>query len=380
MFGFRVPTRVHVAPGCLSRLPEALSIVGLRRVLLVVDPGLVAGGWPERVQGVLEEANVEVELFDAVEVNPRTTTATKAAEALRGGELEGIVGLGGGSVLDAAKAAAMLATNAGQPEHFEGRDRFAATPLPFVAVPTTCGTGSEVTWVSVLTHEPTRTKISIKGESMFPRLALVDADLIATLPGRLVATTGLDAMTHALEATTCNLANPVSDALAEKAIGLLLAYLPRAAADPACDAVAREAVMRAATLAGLAFGNADVAGVHCLSESLGGLYDVPHGLANAVLLVPVLRAHGEAVAGRLAELEASVEAVAAGPAAERAERFLGRLEALARELEMPPFSRFGIPAADHARIAESAARNGSNSSNPRPMAATDYRRVLESLG
>jgi alcohol dehydrogenase len=207
----------------------------------------------------------------------------------------------------------------------------------------------------------------------------VDADLIATLPGRLVATTGLDAMTHALEATTCNLANPVSDALAEKAIGLLLAYLPRAAADPACDAVAREAVMRAATLAGLAFGNADVAGVHCLSESLGGLYDVPHGLANAVLLVPVLRAHGEAVAGRLAELEASVEAAAA-PVAERAERFLGRLEALARDLEVPPWSRLAVPAEDHARIAERAVRNGSNSSNPRPMAATDYRRVLESLG
>lgn len=375
MFGFRVPTRVHIAPGCLSRLPEALSVLGLRRVLLVVDPGLAATEMPERARRLLAEAGVAIELFDAVEPNPRTTTATRAAAVLREHGFEGIVGLGGGSVLDAAKAAAMLAVNDGSAEDYVGKNRYASTPLPFVAVPTTCGTGSEVTWVSVLTHEPTRTKISLKGESMFPRFALVDADLIRTLPGRLVASTGLDALTHALEATTCRLANPVSDALAEKAVALLLAYLRRAASDPAGDAEARAAVMRASTLAGLAFGNADVAGVHCLSESLGGLYDVPHGLANAILLVPVLRSHGEHVARRLAELEAVV-ASAAPPSAEG---FLSRVEELTRDLEVPPWSHFRVPAEDHGRIAELAERNGSNDSNPRPMAASDYRRILESL-
>ena len=127
-----------------------------------------------------------------------------------------------------------------------------------------------------------------------------------TLPGRLVAWTGADALTHAVEATTCRLANPVSDALAEKAVALLLRYLRRAAADIAGDAEAREAVMRASTLAGLAFGNADVAAVHCLSETLGGRCDLPHGLANAVLLAPVTRYNLEACADKLATLEAAL--------------------------------------------------------------------------
>lgn len=382
MFGFRVPTRVHIAPGSLSRLPEALSAVQLRRFLLVVDPGLAATDWPDQVRSSLTELGYEAVIFNDVEANPRTTTATTAAEVIREKNLDGVVGLGGGSVLDAAKAAAMLATNEGRAEHFEGRGRYAHPPLPFVAIPTTCGTGSEVTWVSVLTNEPTQTKISIKGESMFPSMALVDADLLRTLPARLVASTGMDALTHALEATTCRVSNLVSDALAEKAITLLLRYLPRATNDVAGDAEAREAVMRASTIAGLAFGNADVAGVHCLSESLGGLYDVPHGLANAVLLAPMLRSHGDSITARLAELERLENPAArdTGPAdAELAERFIIRIENLARQVEIPPWSTFDVAAENHPRIAEAAVRNGSNGSNPRIMTAADYRQILDGL-
>ncbi len=380
MFGFRMPTRVHIAPGCRGRLPETLRAFDMRRVLLVVDPGLAATEWPDRLTETLDETDLETEIFDEVEPNPRTTTVSRAAERIRERELDGVVGLGGGSVLDAAKAAAMLATNDGRPEHYEGAGRYANAPLPFVAVPTTCGTGSEVTWVSVLSHEPTRTKISVKGESMFPRQALVDADVLRTLPSRMVAWTGVDALTHALEATTCNVANPVSDSLAEKAIALLLEFLPRAAADAAGDAEAREAVMRASTLAGLAFGNADVAGVHCLSEALGGLYDVPHGLANAILLVPVLRYHGESVAARLGELEALADpASAPAPSPERSQRYLERIEGLTRRLEIPSWSTFDIPAEAHGPIAENAVRNGSNGSNPQPMAAHNYREILGGL-
>lgn len=382
MIGFRMPTRVHVAPGCRARLPEVAASLRLDGVLLVVDPGLQATPWPEEVRRLLKGAGVRVEDFSDVEPNPRTTTAARIGERLRELGLAGVVALGGGSVLDAAKAGAMLATNPGAPEDYEGPNRYPHRPLPMIALPTTCGTGSEVTWVSVLSHEASRRKISVKGETMFPEQALVDADLIATLPASLVAWTGLDALTHAVEATTCARANPVSDALAEKAIALLLADLPRAAADVAGDARAREAVTRASTLAGLAFGNADVAGVHCLSESLGGLYDVPHGLANATLLAPVMRHHLPHVERRLAELEAIVGAPAGigVPAARLAERFLRRLEDLAQRLEIPPFSSFEIPAADHPRIAELSVANGSNASNPQPMTAESYLEILEALG
>ncbi len=381
MIGYRMPTRVHIAPGCRARLPEVAGRLDLEGVLLVVDPGLQATPWPEEISESLKGSGVRAEVFDQVEPNPRTTTASHIAQLLRDARLGGVVALGGGSVLDAAKAAAMLAANDGSAEDYEGPNRYRRPPLPMIAIPTTCGTGSEVTWVSVLSHQLSRRKISVKGESMFPDQALVDADLIATLPGDLVAWTGLDALTHAVEATTGTAANPVSDVLAEKAIVLLFAYLERAAADVWHDAEAREAVMRASTLAGLAFGNADVAGVHCLSESIGGLFDVPHGLANAILLSPVMRYHRPHVERRLAELEALINPGSDPrlPPAWRAGGFLDRIDGLIRRLETPAFSCFEISAGDFPAIAELAVANGSNGSNPQPMAADDYLEILGGL-
>ncbi len=381
MIGYRMPTRVHIAPGCRARLPEVTANLGLDSVVLVVDPGLQATPWPAEIRRLLTQAGVRVETFDQVEPNPRTTTATKIAEELPATKASGVVALGGGSVLDAAKAAAMLATNPDSPEAYEGPNRYANPPLPMIASPTTCGTGSEVTWVSVLSHPAARRKISVKGESMFPDQALVDADLIATLPRDLIAWTGLDALTHALEATTCTAANPVSDALAEKAIVLLFEYLERAVADIEGDTEAREAVMRASTTAGLAFGNADVAGVHCLSESIGGLFDVPHGLANAILLAPVLRYHRPHIEHRFAELEALADPAGDPriPAAWRAGSFLDRIDGLTGRLDTPPFSSFTVPVNDYPTVAKQAARNGSNASNPQPMAEADYLRILTGL-
>lgn len=381
MIGYRMPTRVHVAPGSRHRLPEVVASLEIESAVLVADPGLAATPWVAEVRRLLTDAGLDVELFDEVEPNPRTTTTERLAGQMREAQTAAVVALGGGSVLDAAKAASMLAANPGLALEYEGANRYPNRPLPMIALPTTCGTGSEVTWVSVLSHEGERRKISIKGETLFPDQALVDADLIATLPSGLVATTGLDALTHAVEAATCTVANPVSDALVEKAIVLLFRYLERAAADVAGDAPAREAVMRASTLAGLGFGNADVAGVHCLSESIGGLFDVPHGLANAILLAPVMRYHQAHVTSRLAELD---ELIHPGgdprrPATERADAFLAAVEDLVRRLEIPAFSSFGISADDHPRIAKNALVNGSNGSNPQPMTADGYLQILDLL-
>lgn len=380
MFGFRMPTRVLIEPGSIHRLPEALRTFQFHRPLLVVDQGVLATPWAETVQGILSESGLDPVIFDEVEVNPRTTTVEKAAAMIRDEGADGVLALGGGSVLDAGKAAAMMATNDGVTEHYEGRDRYPNAPLPFVAVPTTCGTGSEVTWVSVLTLDSTRVKISVKGESMFPNQALVDANLIKTLPSHMVASTGLDALTHALEATTGGLANTISNALAEKSIALLLRFLKRAVEDVEGDTQAREAVMRASTLAGLAFGNADVAGVHCLSESLGGMHDVPHGACNAIILTPMMRYHGESVQARLAALELlAPQGLREAPEAERAESFLARIETLVRDVEIPAFSSFNVPRESYEEVARNAVQNGSNGSNPQPMAQADYLKILESL-
>ncbi len=381
MIGFRAVTPVHIAPGCVARLPEITRTLDFHGALLVIDEGLRATPWPEKILDALAEPGLRVEIFGEIESNPSTATVTRMADLIREEKLDGVVGLGGGSVIDAAKAGAMLAANIGRAEHYEGENRYHHRPLPFVAVPTTCGSGSEVTWVSVLTHRPTQAKISIKGEEMYPDQALVDADLLRTLPPQLVAWTGLDALTHAIEATTCDLANPASDAMAEKAVALLFRYLPRACADIAGDDEARAAVMAAATLAGLAFSGADVAGVHCLSESIGGLTDIAHGLLNAVLVVPVLRYHGASIEERLADLRRLIDPGegAGEPVPERAERFLQRLEALVRQLEVPAFSSLEIAEEDYPKIAVGAMRNGSNGSNPQPMAATHYREILAGL-
>jgi len=375
---FRVPTRVLMAPGVISRLPEIVADYEPERVLLVTDPGIEQTGWPERVWRALAEREIEAISFDDVEPNPRVSTVDRLADWGREEGVSLVVGIGGGSVLDAAKAAAMVIPNGGSAADYEGPNRYEKEPIPFIAVPTTCGTGSEVTWVSVLTLEERQAKISVKGETMFPAWAIVDSELLRTLPGRIVAWTGVDALTHAVEATTCRVANPVSDALAATAISLLFRYLRRAVANvPGIggDAEAREAVMRASTLAGLAFGNADVAAVHCLSETLGGRYDLPHGLANALLLAPVTRYNLPASAGKLATLET---ALPPGSSA-GAEGVVQAIEDLLRDLGIPRFRDLGLPASDHLWIADRAAKNGSNASNPREMGPEQYMELLSSL-
>jgi alcohol dehydrogenase len=378
MIGFRMPTHIHIEAGALARLPKSLQHFSSRRVLLVMDPGLGATEWPERAQAALTTAGFEWRVFDRVEPNPRTSTAEEAAEIARRESLGVVVGLGGGSVLDAAKAAAMLASNPGRATDFTGKNRFSTAPLPFVAIPTTCGTGSEVTWVSVLTDPTKRSKISLKGDLMFPNQALVDADLLRTLPPGLVAATGLDAFTHAIEATTCKLANPVSDLLAEGALRLLWTYLPRAVADIEADSEARFQVMRASTIAGMAFGNADVASVHCLSESLGGFLDVPHGLTNAILLVPALTYNRQYIDQRLAALHRLLIGGQEGATSEDlADDFLQQLSTFAQELGIPSFASLGVDPADYPTLAANAFANGSNASNARPMQTTDYLNLLK---
>jgi alcohol dehydrogenase len=377
---FRLPTRTVLEPGCVARLPEIAASYAPRKVLLVTDRGFRATGIPERVARDLAAQSLSVLTWDEIEANPRSTTVDRLAERARGEGVTLVVGLGGGSVLDAAKAAAMLVPNGGRCEDYEGKNRAAKPSLPFLAVPTTCGTGSEVTWVSVITHPERLWKMSLKGDSMYPDWALVDADLLKTLPPSFVAWTGLDALTHALEAVTGRAANPASNALAARAVTLLFRYLKRAMEDIGRDGEARQGVAEASTLAGMAFGNADVAAVHCLSETIGARWDTPHGLANAVLLAPVLRSHLPAACSRLATLEPTLPG---GPTGandeERAERVLVSVEALVRALRTPGFADLGIPRADYPWIAKRAAQNGSNAANPRPMGPEEYLALLSAL-
>ncbi len=374
---FRLPTRTHIAPGSLEQLTGIAGTLPAGRMAVVSDPGVRGAGWVDRVLALLSGAGRDALVLDGVEPNPRVGTVDCLAREAREAGCASVVAVGGGSAIDAAKGVALLLTNSGSCRDYEGRNRSESPSAPLVAIPTTCGTGSEVTWVSVLTVPEEGRKISVKGDGMFPAWAIVDADVLASAPPPLIAATGMDAMTHAVEAVLANCSNPASDALAEKAVALLCTWLERAVADPAGDAEARAQVMLASTLAGMAFGNADVGAVHCLSESIGGRFDHAHGLVNAMLLVPVLREHGEVAAGPLSRLESAVSGRTAGSEPGGAAAFLDRLDGLAVRCGIPPFRTLGIAPDSFADLSKLAVTNGSNGSNPRPWSETEYRRVLE---
>ncbi|MDH5468476.1 MAG: iron-containing alcohol dehydrogenase, partial [Candidatus Aminicenantes bacterium] len=271
---FQVPTRIYFGSGMISRLKEIVEEnfrgAGL---YLVTDRGIIDSGIAEKVLSLYPE----VQVFDKVEQNPKHSTVNTAGEIARTLKPDGIIGLGGGSAIDAAKAVALLATNQGRIEDYEGREKYKNPPLSVLAIPTTCGTASEVTWVSVVTHSGRMFKMSIKGPHMFPAVALVDPDLLISLPPPLVASTGMDALTHAIEAFTVKAATFMTDIFAREALHLIFQSLERAYKNIKADKEAREKIMMGSMIAGMAFGNSDVGAVHCIAEAVGSLYDTPHG-------------------------------------------------------------------------------------------------------
>ncbi len=283
--------------------------------------------------------------------------------------------MGGGSALDAAKAVALLATNPGRIEDYEGRERYTAAPLPVVAVPTTCGTGSEVTWVAVISHTGRRFKMSVKGPAMYPAAALVDPDLLVSLSAPLTASTGLDALTHAIEALTAKPATLISDTLALEAVRLIFRHLAAAYQDIRGDGRAREGLMMGSLLAGMAFGNSDVGAVHCLAESIGSLYDTPHGVANAVFLPFVMEFNLQAAEVQYAAAAAALGSEA-GNRVEAAAGLIRKVKALSRALAIPSFRDLKIPESDYALIARKSFENNSNASNARKAGPDDYLDIL----
>lgn len=365
---FRIPVDVRMRPGILAELPAFLEERVPGRLLLLTDEGVSKTEWFADLREALPKHAFE----SGVEANPRTGTVDRLAGEARQQGLGGVLAIGGGSVLDAGKAIAMLLTNGGNSLDYVGKNRFSEASAPFIAVPTTCGTGSEVTWVSVLSEPETQTKWSIKGDGMFPMAAFVDADVIASLPPTLIAATGMDAMTHAIEAYLAKGANPASDALALQAIRLLVQFLGPCVRQPDRSEY-RARVMHASTLAGMAFGNADVGAVHCLSEGIGGMLDHPHGLLNTLLLVPVLRYQLPDIRDRLKEVSGFL-------GAPMPETFLERLESMIDGFPLGKWGDLQIATDVFGDIARRAESNGSNASNRRDMRAVDYHKILDGMG
>lgn len=314
---FQAATRVIFGPGAVANLGALAREQDLRRCLVVTDAGVMEAGIAPRVVDVLGGVGVETAIFDAVEPNPSMETVERAFGLYRETGCEGVVAVGGGSPIDAAKAVAVLATNPGKLPAYVGVDMITNPLAPLLAVPTTIGTGSEVTTWAVITDLAQRKKVVLGSRLLAPRLAVLDPELILSLPASLAASTGVDALTHAIESVTSVFATPFTDALALESIRLIAANLPAAVNAP--DLESRGNMLYASTLAGLAFSYARTGLVHGMAHPLSAYYDVPHGLANAILLPHVLvfnapncEAQLARVAGAMGEppsAEAAVEAV-----------------------------------------------------------------------
>jgi alcohol dehydrogenase class IV len=373
-FQFAYGPKLRSGTGCASRLAELLPP---GPCLFVTDAGVRRLGLADGALASLEEAGIAVRMFDAVEADPSQDTLLASVEAGRG--CASVVGFGGGSPMDVAKLAAYLLGSGDALEDIWGVGKATGSRLPLVLVPTTAGTGSEATPISVITVGGAL-KLAVNSAPLAADWALLDAELTLGLPRAVTAATGIDAMVHAIEAfTSARLKNPLSDALAREALRLLAANLLRAC-DVPDDRDARAAMLLGAHLAGVAFANAPVAGVHALAYPLGGHFHVPHGVSNALMLTHVLGHNLHAATPLYAELGCLLDPTLERLGAQgQAQAFVERVGALCRAAGVPlRLSDVGVTAAHLDMLAAEAMKQERLLvNNPCPIGEADARRLYE---
>ncbi|MBP2310208.1 iron-containing alcohol dehydrogenase [Azospirillum melinis] len=304
-FVFETTPKLVCEVGAAARLGEMAKDLGIRRALIVTDAGLVAAGLLEPVEAGFKTVGTACALFCDVLADPPEESVALAVQAARAAGADGVIGFGGGSSLDTAKLVALLAGTPQDLPDIYGIGLAKGPRLPLIQVPTTAGTGSEVTPIAIVTT-PTSEKKGVVSSLLYPDLAVLDARLTLGLPPRVTAMTGIDAMVHAIEAyTTRHKKNPLSDSLALRALGLLGGNIRAVIADGR-DVAARAAMLQGSLLAGIAFANAPVGAVHALAYPLGGHFHVPHGLSNALMLGPVLEFNRPAAGELYAELAPAI--------------------------------------------------------------------------
>jgi alcohol dehydrogenase class IV len=340
-FVFNTTARIVCAGGSAAELGRHAGALLGSKVLFVTDQGLRAIGLEKPAIASLEAAGAEITVFDAVEADPSLATLQAAAEAASNFNATGVVGFGGGSSMDVAKLTALLAGSGEDIDEAWGVGNAKGPRLPLVLVPTTAGTGSEATPVSIITVGENE-KRGVSSPLLLPDLAVLDADLTLGLPAPITAATGIDAMVHAIEAYASKSANnnPVSNMLAREALVLLGANIETVVAEPG-NRDARQSMLLGSMLAGMAFGNSPVAAVHALAYPIGGMFHIPHGLSNALVLPHVLDFNiAEESNGcwrRYSELAPlAFPALAGEPSPDKAKAFVAELAGLSKRLGLPP--------------------------------------------
>jgi alcohol dehydrogenase len=343
-----------------------INAFGFKRALIVTDKPLVKIGLVEKVASKLTANGVTVFIFDGVQPNPTMGNVEAGLAILKANECDFIISLGGGSPHDCAKGIALVATNGGSIKDYEGVDVSTKAQLPLVAINTTAGTASEMTRFCIITDESRHIKMAIVDKNTTPILSVNDPELMLEKPAQLTAATGMDALTHAVEAYVSIAANPITDACAIKAIELIQANLINAVKNGK-DIQAREQMAYAQFLAGMAFNNASLGYVHAMAHQLGGFYDLPHGVCNALLLPHVQEYNAQVAAPRLKDVAKAMGVDVAKMTDEQgAKAAIDAIKTLAIAVDIPKnLTLLGVKAADIPTLADNALKDACGFTNPK---------------
>lgn len=376
-FDFILPTKIRFGFGISEELEKEIKALGKNSVMIVTDKGLIHAGIVDKIIGHLsDEIKGNLIIFDEVEPNPRDTTVQKAYETAKSKETDILVAIGGGSSMDVAKGVSILLTNGGTIGDYEGLDQIRKETAPVIAIPTTVGTGSEVTFWSVITDTKRHFKMSVGSTMIAPKVALVDPDLVASLPPAIIASTGMDALTHAIEGYTCKLSEPITDACGIYAIKYLAENIRNAVY--ADDREAKAKMLLGSLIAGICFGNSDIAAVHAMAEALGGLYDTPHGIANAVMLPYVMEYNYVASTTKFAQIaEAMGENIVNISERDAAYKAVAAVRKLNEDLNIPTLKGIGAREEDFEELSAKSEVNVSTDSNPRKIRKEDFLQIFQ---
>jgi alcohol dehydrogenase len=377
-----VPTpTAHFGAGAVGKLPAVVRGTGSRAAVVVTDAGLAGTPVVAAVTDVLSAAGITAAVFSGVHPNPTTADLAAGADAVAEVQAAAgstaLVAVGGGSPIDAAKGIALAAVNPQRGRRLDYRSAFARPALPIVALPTTAGTGAETNAFGVVTDPATRRKFYVGHASSLPAAVILDPELTTGLPPAATAATGMDALTHALESYLSVRANPWSDGIALHVIRMIAANLPQACAD-GTDREARSQMLLAAHMAGIGMAGTGLGICHAIGHSLGGRFDIPHGIALTMVLQPVLRFNLPACTERLADIAVALDAGDRGkPDGWNADAAIDRIAALQARIGMThQMSGFGIAAADFGQIAADALDDEVLANTPRQPAAADILAIL----
>ncbi|MDO2949799.1 L-threonine dehydrogenase [Aeromonas simiae] len=377
-FTFYIPTINLMGAGCLSDAADEIARRGHHKALIVTDHILNRLGVVAKVTTLLAERGVTAIVFDETKPNPTVDNVNAGLARLQQEACDCVISLGGGSPHDCAKGIALLAANGGSIKDYEGVDRSAKPQLPLIAINTTAGTASEMTRFCIITDESRHVKMAIVDKHVTPLMSVNDPELMLAKPAGLTAATGMDALTHAIEAYVSSAATPITDASAIMAIQLIAKHL-RTAVQQGDNIEAREQMAYAQFLAGMAFNSAGLGYVHAMAHQLGGFYDLPHGVCNAVLLPYVQSFNARVCAARLKEVASFMGVdVSAMDDAQGAAAAIAAIQTLSRDVQIPAgLEQLGVKVDDFDRLTENALKDACGLTNPVQANHAEIRAIFQ---